>query len=165
MAALGNKDITMIKKITILIALTLSFESFAGSKFTEDDLKAKTIAFIEAKNARQQPNTKVQDIDSFLSLIADDFVDEHIKFNVRETSKEELRKGMIYKMKDEIYFSNIEIDQMMFGSNVAFVKYTEHAKVKPSHMDKSIEYTSTNIISLEFNEQGLVKHIRRHHGL
>jgi hypothetical protein len=37
-------------------------------------------------------------------------------------------------------------------------------KVKPAHLDKTIEYSKTNIVSLEFNESGLVKHIRRHHG-
>lgn len=54
---------------------------------------------------------------------------------------------------------------MMFGSNVAFVKYIEHAKVKPSHLDEVIEYTSTNLLSLEFNSEGLITHIRRHHGV
>lgn len=66
-------------------------------------------------------------------------------------------------MKDNVIFSEIKIDEMMFGRNVVFVKYTEHAKVKPSHMDKVIEYTSTNIMSLEFSGDGLIKHIRRHH--
>jgi hypothetical protein len=47
---------------------------------------------------------------------------------------------MILKMKDEVFFSEIKIDQMMIGRNVVFVKYTEHAKVKPSHMDKVVEY-------------------------
>jgi len=67
-------------------------------------------------------------------------------------------------MKDEVFFSEIKIDQMMTGRNVVFVKYTEHAKVKPSHMDKVVEYTSSNIMSLEFNDDGFIKHIRRHHG-
>ena len=95
--------------------------------------------------------------------MADEFIDEHLKFNVTMTSKEELRLGVIAKMKDKVIFSEIKIDQMMIGSNVVFVKYTEHAKVKPSHMDKVIEYTSTNIMSLEFDDNGLIKHIRRHH--
>ena len=32
---------------------------------------------------------------------------------------------------------------------------TEKGKVKPSHLDKTIEYTSTNIVSLEFDDDGL----------
>ena len=71
---------------------------------------------------------------------------------------------MLRKLEDEVFYSRIEIDQLMIGRNVVFVKYTESAKVKPSHLDEVIEYSSTNIVSLEFNEQGLIKHIRRHHG-
>ncbi|MEL6948795.1 MAG: hypothetical protein AAGM16_01550 [Pseudomonadota bacterium] len=52
----------------------------------------------------------------------------------------------------------------MNGRNVVFIKYVESAKVKPAHFDEVIEYTSTNIVSLEFDAQGLIKHLRRHHG-
>ena len=149
--------------ITLISLFFSSLTAFADETLSESELKQKTEAFIQAKNARQQPNTTVEDIDHFISFLADEFIDEHLKFNVTITSKEELRQGMIAKMKDKVIFSEIKIDQMMFGRNVVFVKYTEHAKVKPSHMDKVIEYTSTNIMSLEFDDNGLIKHIRRHH--
>jgi hypothetical protein len=138
--------------------------SQGSEPLSEAVLKQKAEAFIQAKNARQQPGTTIADIDHFISFLTDEFVDEHIKFNVTITDKAELRKGMILKMKDEVFFSKIKIDQMMVGRNVVFVKYTEHAKVKPSHMNKVVEYTSSNIMSLEFNDDGLIKHIRRHHG-
>ncbi len=149
--------------ITLISLIIFSLTAFADETLSESELKQKAEAFIQAKNARQQPNTTVEDIDHFISFLADEFIDEHLKFNVTTTSKEELRQGMIAKMKDKVIFSEIKIDQMMFGRNVVFVKYTEHAKVKPSHMDKVIEYTSTNIMSLEFGDNGLIKHIRRHH--
>ncbi|MCQ8881360.1 nuclear transport factor 2 family protein [Pseudoalteromonas shioyasakiensis] len=149
--------------ITLISLIFFSLSAFADETLSERELKQKAEAFIQAKNARQQPNTTVEDIDYFISFLADEFIDEHLKFNVTMTSKEELRQGMIAKMKDKVIFSEIKIDQMMFGRNVVFVKYTEHAKVKPSHMDKVIEYTSTNIMSLEFGDNGLIKHIRRHH--
>ena len=149
--------------ITLISLFFFSLTAFADETLSESELKQKADAFIQAKNARQQPNTTVEDIDHFISFLADEFIDEHLKFNVTITSKEELRQGMIAKMKDKVIFSEIKIDQMMFGRNVVFVKYTEHAKVKPSHMDKVIEYTSTNIMSLEFDDNGLIKHIRRHH--
>ena len=153
-----------MKILTSLVTLILfSISVLAHETLSESELIQKAEAFIHAKNARQQPNTTVEDIDHFISLLADDFIDEHLKFNVTTTSKEELRNGMIAKMKDKVIFSEIKIDQMMTGRNVVFVKYTEHAKVKPSHMDKVIEYTSTNIVSLEFGENGRIKHIRRHH--
>ncbi|MFU2508251.1 nuclear transport factor 2 family protein [Pseudoalteromonas sp. ASV78] len=149
--------------ISLITLIIFSLSALADETLPESVLKQKAEAFIQAKNARQQPNTTVEDIDHFISFLADEFIDEHLKFNVTMTSKEELRQGVIAKMKDKVIFSEIKIDQMMIGSNVVFVKYTEHAKVKPSHMDKVIEYTSTNIMSLEFDDNGLIKHIRRHH--
>ena len=54
---------------------------------------------------------------------------------------------------------------MMVGRNVVFVKYKEHAKGKPAHLEQFIEYSTVNLLSLEFNEKGLITHIRRHHGI
>ena len=148
-----------------LLFLVLSLAGFNVYGFTEQELISKASAFIDAKNARQQPDTTEADIDHFISLLADEFVDEHIKFNVTVTDKANLRQGMVNKLNDKVYFSKITVNEMMVGANVVFVKYTEHAKVRPSHLDKDIEYTATNLMSLEFDEQGKIKHIRRHHGL
>lgn len=153
----------MNKLIVIFILSVISAFSSAES-LTEERLTQLAHDFVSAKNARQQPKTSLEDIEHFLSLISDEFVDEHIKYNVTETSKKNLRKNMIAKMRDKIIFSSIKIDDLMIGSNVVFIKMTETGKVKPAHLEKTIEYTSTNIVSLEFNKAGLIKHIRRHHG-
>ncbi len=145
--------------------LSFTFAVYADVEQREAYLKDRAKAFIQAKNARQQSNTTEDDIDHFISLLADDFVDEHIKYKVVVTDKDELRKGMVAKMQDEIFYSRISIDEMMVGSNVVFLKYTESAKVKPTHLDRVVEYTSTHLLSLEFNEEGLINHIRRHHAL
>ncbi|WP_299942391.1 hypothetical protein [uncultured Microbulbifer sp.] len=150
--------------VSAIITLSLSVSALANTPLSEAELKQKAEAFIQAKNTRQQPDTTIQDIDKFISLFSDNFIDEHIKFNVTVTKKAELRKGMIAKLSDKVYFCEVKIDQLMLGRNVVFIKYTEHAKVKPSHMDKVVEYTSTNIVSLEFDNNGLIKHLRRHHG-
>lgn len=157
-----------MKSITLLLlslVLLVSTNTQASDKLTEEQLKQITTQFIAAKNARQQPKAYESDIDHFLSFIADEFVDEHVAFGVTVTNKAELRTGMVEKLKDDIHFSNMEIVEMMFGKNVVFVKYQEHVKGQPSHLDKVIEYSATNIMSLEFNNKGLIKHIRRHHGL
>ena len=153
----------MYKFIALVLIMLFSSVTFA-KKFTEERLTELAKSFVDAKNARQQPDTTIDDIEHFLSLLADEFVDEHIKYNVVETDKNNLRKNMIAKMSDEVISSSITIDELMIGSNVVFIKMTEKGKVKPSHLDKIIEYTSTNIVSLEFDDDGLIKHIRRHHG-
>ena len=148
-----------------LLTYLVSLSAQANSPLTEAELIALTQQFIEAKNQRQQPDSDEKDVEHFLSFLADEFKDEHVKFNVTVTSKEELKAGMIAKLDDKIDFSNIDIVEIMVGRNVTFVKFSEHAKGQPSHMDKPIEYTAINIMSLEFNDLGKITHIRRHHGL
>jgi len=153
-----------VHKLIIIISLFLFPFITVAEKFTEESLNQLAHKFVNAKNARQQPDTTLEDIEHYLSLLADEFIDEHIKYNVTETDKNNLRKNMIAKMNDKVISSSIKVDELMIGSNVVFIKMTETGKIKPAHLDKTIEYTSTNIVSLEFNKEGLIKHIRRHHG-
>lgn len=154
-----------MKKLTLVfISLILSFSSLAKDKFSTEQLIEKAKIFVSAKNARQQPNTTTKEIDHYISLLSDNFIDEHVKFKFTYTDKSKLRSDMVGKLKDEVINSNIEINEIMVGVNVVFIKMTEMGKVKPAHLDKIIEYSKTNIVSLEFNESGLIKHIRRHHG-
>ncbi|MDP5138819.1 hypothetical protein [Rheinheimera baltica] len=155
----------MKKVISFLLLSLFSVFSNANTVLSEEQLKDITQQFIAAKNARQQPDSTAADVEHFLSFLADEFLDEHVKFNVIFSSKEELRKSMLAKLEDKMFFSNIDILEMMTGRNVTFVKFKEHAKGQPSHMDKPFEYTTINIMSLEFNDIGKIKHIRRHHGL
>jgi cysteine sulfinate desulfinase/cysteine desulfurase-like protein len=141
-----------------------SFSSHVKDNYTPEQLIEKAKTFVAAKNARQQPNATIEEIENDISLLSDDFIDEHVKYKFTYTEKSKLREDMISKLKDEVIHSSIEINEVMVGVNVVFVKMTESGKVKPAHLDKTIEYSKTNIVSLEFNESGLVKHIRRHHG-
>ncbi|MCF2827973.1 MULTISPECIES: nuclear transport factor 2 family protein [unclassified Pseudoalteromonas] len=154
----------MNKFILVLFCFLFSFSSSAHDNFTSEQLIEKAKVFVAAKNARQQPNSTIKEIENYISLLSDDFIDEHVKFKFTYTDKSKLREDMINKLKDEVIHSSIEINEVMVGANVVFVKMTESGKVKPAHLDKTIEYSKTNIVSLEFNQAGLVKHIRRHHG-
>jgi len=153
-----------VHKFIVIILIFLFSSVTVAKNFTEENLTELATKFVNAKNARQQPDTTVSDIENYLSLLADEFVDEHIKYNVTETDKNKLRKNMIAKMSDNVISSSIKIGELMLGSNVVFIKMLETGKVKPAHLDKIIEYNVTNIVSLEFNDDGLIKHIRRHHG-
>jgi len=153
-----------VHKFIVIILIFLFSSVTVAKNFTEENLTELATKFVNAKNARQQPDTTVSDIENYLSLLADEFVDEHIKYNVTETDKNKLRKNMIAKISDNVISSSIKIGELMLGSNVVFIKMLETGKVKPAHLDKIIEYNVTNIVSLEFNDDGLIKHIRRHHG-
>ena len=138
--------------------------SHAKNTFTSSELKKLSQNFVKAIEARQQPDTKIEDIDHYISLLADNFIDEHIKYKFTYTDKAKLKEDMIAKMDGKIIFFSINIDEMLIGSNATFIEMTETIKGKPSHLNKIIEYTKTNIVSLEFNDKGLITHIRRHHG-
>ncbi len=152
------------KSILILICLLFSFSSSAKESFSSSQLKELAEAYVNAKASRQQPEATVKDIDKYISLLANDFIDEHVKYNFIYTDKTKLKTDMVAKLKDEFIYSRIKIQEFMYGSNTVFIKINEKSKVKPHHLDKVVEHESTYIHSLEFNEQGLIKHIRRHAG-
>ena len=79
----------MYKLLLLFVFLPLSF--VANAALSKGELEQLATKFVEAKNARQQPDTTIQDIDAFINLIADEFVDEHVKFNVTITEKSALR--------------------------------------------------------------------------
>ena len=59
----------MKKRIVIVFIAWLPFITLAKSGLTPAELEAKAQAFIDAKNARQQPETKLRDIEHFISLL------------------------------------------------------------------------------------------------
>lgn len=154
-----------MKALLTSVLLSCSMLSFANQvSFSETELLEKANTFMKLKNKREQADSTINDIEKFIALLDDNFIDEHIKYNVTITNKDELRQGMVNKLSGNIIFNNIEILQMMVGRNVVMIKYTEHVKGKPAHLDKVFEYRATHVVSLEFNQAGLIKHIRRHHG-
>ncbi|RIV35425.1 nuclear transport factor 2 family protein [Flagellimonas lutimaris] len=130
---------------------------------TKTNLIDRTTLFINAYSAKQQPNSTVDDVDHFLSFFADDFKDEHIKYGVVVEDKAEFKKGLVDKLQNKVYFHRVTIEDIMMGNNVAFVKIKIWAKVKPYHMDTIVEHTTGQIMSIEYDESGLIKHLRRHH--
>lgn len=153
-----------MKRLLLVLACSIFLSNVYASGLSELELKAKATQFLQAKEAKQQPSTTEGDIDRFLSFFTQEFIDEHVKFNITVTDKTEFKQGLMNKMQDEIAYNKIEIGEMLIGANVVAVKFTESGKVKPSHLDKFIEYSVPHIMVMEFDEQGLIKHLRRHHG-
>lgn len=159
-----NTRIYQVQKFIMSLFIIISMATHAKSDFTPEELEKLSYDFVKAIDLRQQPDTKIEDIDHYISLLDDNFIDEHIKYKFTYTDKVKLREDMIAKMTGEIIFSSIKIDELIIGKNVTFIKMTETIKGKPSHLNKIVEYTKTNVLSVEFNDRGLITHIRRHHG-
>jgi hypothetical protein len=102
-----DKETIVKKVITFLLLSLFSVSAGADTVLSEEQLKDLTQQFIAAKNARQQPDSTAKDVEYFLSFLAEEFLDDHVKFNVIVSSKEELRERMLAKLKDKILFSNI----------------------------------------------------------
>ena len=159
-----NTRIYQVQKFIMSLFIIISMATHAKSDFTPEQLEKLSYDFVKAIDLRQQPDTNIEDIDHYISLLDDNFIDEHIKYKFTYTDKVKLREDMIAKMTGEIIFSSIKIDELIIGKNVTFIKMTETIKGKPSHLNKIVEYTKTNVLSVEFNDRGLITHIRRHHG-
>ncbi|MCG9771502.1 nuclear transport factor 2 family protein, partial [Pseudoalteromonas piscicida] len=101
----------MNKFILVLFCFLFSFSSSAHDNFTSEQLIEKAKVFVAAKNARQQPNSTIKEIENYISLLSDDFIDEHVKFKFTYTDKSKLREDMINKLKDEVIHSSIEINE------------------------------------------------------
>ena len=152
--------------IKFIVGIIVIFSTFSEAKesFSQSQLKELAETYVKAKISRQQPDATVKNIDNYVSLLADEFIDEHIKYNFTYTNKAKLKSDMVAKLKDKFFYNQITIKELMYGANAVFIKMTEKTKVKPHRLDKVIEHESTYIHALEFNEQGLIKHIRRHQG-
>ncbi|MEY8780433.1 hypothetical protein AB9K32_08395 [Allomuricauda sp. XS_ASV26] len=67
------------------------------------------------------------------------------------------------KLQNKVHFRRVTIEDMIIGNNGIFVKIKIWAKVEPFHMDTIVEHTTGQIMSMEFDEKRLIKHLRRHY--
>ena len=76
----------MYQLVAAIFILLFSVGTIAKT-YSEEQLVILANEFVTAKNARQQPDTTEQDVEHYISLLADEFIDEHVKFGVTITSK------------------------------------------------------------------------------
>jgi len=65
-----------------IIGLRVIFFIAAQDKNTFTSAQSEKLSqnFVRTIDARQQADTKIEDIDHYISLLADYFIDEHIKY-------------------------------------------------------------------------------------
>lgn len=158
----------MCNRVAWLLSLfvaTMVFSnfSFALAGLSEAQLKQKGLDFVEAKNARQRLDSGVEDIDRYLSLLSESFIDEYVHYKVTfSADKAKLRARLIEKMKQQTLENQVQIQQMMVGPNVVVIKLVEKGKIKPTGQSQTLDIARLSVISLEFDKHGLITHIRRH---
>ncbi|GIU36346.1 hypothetical protein L2719_14935 [Shewanella schlegeliana] len=144
-------------------SLFLSAPSFALDHLSEAELKQKGLEFVAAKNARQRLDSSVEDIEYYLSLLSESFIDEYVHYKVTfSADKTKLRARLIEKMKLQSLENQVQLQQMMVGPNLVVLKLLEKGKIKPAGQSQALDIDRLSVISLEFNQNGLISHIRRH---
>ncbi|MGS0682459.1 hypothetical protein ACVBIL_15005 [Shewanella sp. 125m-7] len=154
----------------VLVFLILSFTSlvfanysFASAGLSEVQLEQKGVEFVAAKNARQRLDSGVEDIDHYLSLLSESFIDEYVHYKVTfSADKTKLRARLIEKMKQQTLENQVQLQQMVVGPNVVVLKLVEKGKIKPTGQSQVLDIDRMSVVTLEFDKQGLISHIRRH---
>ncbi|ABZ75832.1 hypothetical protein Shal_1263 [Shewanella halifaxensis HAW-EB4] len=157
------RNMLVFKLSLCFLSLFFSTASFALDNLSEAQLKQKGLEFVAAKNARQRLDSGVEDIDHYLSLLSESFIDEYVHYKVTfSADKTKLRARLIEKMKQQTLENQVQIQQMIVGPNVVVLKLREKGKIKPTGQSQSLDIDRLSVISLEFDKQGRISHIRRH---
>lgn len=143
-----------------LLLISLQCDSYAATL----DVEALSKNFINKLAAKSQPSASEADIDAYLHLFSDDFIDDHVKSNFQFKDKAQLKKALMRKLDDEVHYLRVDINKEIFGRTNVFMQITTSAKVKPFHLDSVIEHSTTSLISIEFDDKGLIKRIMRFAG-
>ncbi|MCK8043463.1 hypothetical protein MSG37_01065 [Shewanella sp. 1CM18E] len=157
-----RNSLILLAKMIFAFSL-LPCTSFALDSLTDAELKQKGQAFVAAKEAWQQPDSTVEDVEHYIGLLSDNFIDEYVQYKVTfAADKAKLKARLIEKLKDDVLEHQVQILQMMTGPNVVMLKIAEKGKLKPAGQYRMINIDRVSVISLEFDKQGLISHIRRH---
>ena len=99
------------------------------------------------------------DVERYLAYMSDDITDYHAAYGVTLEGKDVFRRSFPEKARSSITY-RIEVENVIVGSNVAVVEYKEAAKSKEG--DTITEFLARTIMVLEFEDTGLIKHMRRY---
>ncbi|WP_100644707.1 hypothetical protein [Alteromonas facilis] len=118
-------------------------------------------AFVEAYNAAFQPNASVDTINKYLDFYAEDVEDVHPPYNVTMNGREKLFDG-IHSYTKRMKRYHAFATKLYWSDYVAAVILYEDSEYLKSGSLK--QYRGKTVLFMEFNEQGRIKHIRRHVG-
>ena len=141
----------------VLISLLLMI--FFSQLSLANNYREKVDNYMIAMQQVYQPNASAKDIDALFAFMADDITDYHAAYGVTLKGTEKKRKGLQQKALDSISYK-LTVESIIMGTETAIIEYKEDAKYikngKPKH------FLGRTIMVLEFNQQGLIKHMRRY---
>jgi ketosteroid isomerase-like protein len=148
----------LLQRARFIVCLVLCSLLSISSAFASPT-KSLVQAFVSAYEDVKQPEIKKEDLEHYFSYMSDDITDYHAAYGVTIKGKERKRKGILKKAQDMISFS-MDIESIAIGSETAVVVVNEDSKYYKD--GKLKHFKGRTIVVLEFNEKGLIQHMRRY---
>jgi ketosteroid isomerase-like protein len=139
--------------------LTLLFLVLNSQSSIADNHREKVDRFMNAMQQVYQPQATSKDLDDLFAFMTDDVTDYHAAYGVTMVGKEKKRKGLQQKAIDSINYE-LSVESIIMGTDTAIIEFKEDAKYIKNGKPKL--FLGRTIMVLEFNEDGLIKHMRRY---
>lgn len=140
------------KPIAILL---LIFSITVQAKPTEELIES----FVSAMSSANQPSTKQQDIESYLSFMTDDYTDFHAAYKVTQSGKKKALDNMLRNVASRKSFK-IELSDVILGTDTAVMVINEESVYLKRGEIKN--FKGRTIWVLEFDEHNKISHMRRY---
>jgi ketosteroid isomerase-like protein len=146
-------------KIQAIAALGLT-AILSGPALAETPDKRGIAAFVAA--AQKATSTgEPEDIEAYVAFMTPDVVDEHVPYGVEFTGRDFFRENLPNKAQTVVSLT-YSLDRIVRGQDFALVSYDYESIERAG--EETVTYTGRWILSLEYDEAGLVKRIRRFRG-
>jgi hypothetical protein len=149
--------------LSIAAVIFLGYTLQAGAE--DFDPEKFGLNYLEAWTATQSPNATKDDIEHYLSFLAEDVGHEHIPHDTDDTrypdGKESMREGMTYYLGKHIEY-HAKLIALTYGLNAVVIQFEVSLKAKrgPDQPIVSMTYNSLELLELE---NGKVSVIRKYH--
>lgn len=121
--------------------------------------KAFIYSFVEASEQARQPDMDTEDLAEFLAFLSDDLVDYHDAYGRTFSGKDHLRNGIPRKAQSMKSLS-FSVEDIVLGSQTAVFVLNEVSEYQKDGELK--RFAGRTIMVLEFDDDGLIKHMRRY---
>lgn len=138
-----------------LFAFLLFNTSSALAAPTKESVQAYVTAYVAVK----QPKMNTEDLEHYFSFMDDEVTDFHAAYGVTINGKERKRQGLIKKAQEMIAFE-LNIEDIIIGTDTAVVVVNEDSEYYKD--EKLKHFKGRTIMLLEFNDKGLISHMRRY---
>lgn len=147
----------MIKRFVSIVFWALLL---CSSKITHADFDAKTVSEFLLTQAEVYASGSSESVERFVAFMSDDIKDYHFAYGREFSGKDFYRENMPKKAKALISYDR-EILQILMGTNVAVATFYETTEENKPNGSVN-RYSGRTLMVIEFNNEGLITHLRRY---